>query len=421
MNTTIFDEEYSQLLQAAFSEEGYRVSLFLYHLEEISILYEQRISYLDDPELVWTDLHELVGSKLEAHINALVIGEDLALALCKKYTQEGDFGELFGAVALFCRQNRFDLFLSVLENTDPQDEERYKAILDALCAELPLSWGVPLSEKVLDDTFAPWTPLVITVLGYHRISCDSFLETCVEKGYITPELFWTIGRLGLVSLIKKLKDPALDSSDPILHTEAARTFLRLKRSDIAKKIFQKSPDPVYELFAGGEPVDRSPLSHGIYGAYSSVPLLLSFLEDEAKGSDAALALLLISGAELYEDHFVPEEIDQDILFDEEKEKLARGEPLYPPGEEPGITVRRICQNQEKWQLWFKQNKERFSADGRYRLGKKYTLESVKESLKRPLFQLALRQILIDELAIVFDCELNLEPDMSVEKQWRMLV
>ncbi len=50
---------------------------------------------------------------------------------------------------------------------------------------------------------------------------------------------------------------------------------------------------------------------------------------------AALALDLITGANIEETVFAPVEIDEKELFQEELDKLERGGPLYSPGKEPG--------------------------------------------------------------------------------------
>ena len=100
------------------SKKQFRQSLYAEHLEEISCLYEQRLSLLADPELPWPDLDDF-DSRREAHQNALTIGGELALAWAVQQCAQGDFGELFGAISLLCRQDRFDLFKCTLESADP--------------------------------------------------------------------------------------------------------------------------------------------------------------------------------------------------------------------------------------------------------------------------------------------------------------
>ncbi len=88
------------------------------------------------------------------------------------------------------------------------------------------------------------------------------------------------------------------------------------------------------------------LAIGLIGNSSAIPNLIDSLSTNKTSENAALALNLITGADLYEDHFIPEEIDEDALFEDELEKHKKGE-LYPPGEEPGETITRLSQNPVK--------------------------------------------------------------------------
>jgi hypothetical protein len=117
----------------------FETELYQEHLEEASFLYEQRLTLFDDPEITWLDIADF-EKRFEAHIDALVVGVDLALNVCKAQAMEGDFGELHAAVRVFCRQNRLDFVQECLEALDPEDTERVQAISDAHNHELPAEW-----------------------------------------------------------------------------------------------------------------------------------------------------------------------------------------------------------------------------------------------------------------------------------------
>ena len=89
-------------------------SLYREHLEEISFLYTQREQWLDDPEVSLADVAAL-EERLEAHVDALVVGDAHALRVCQAWIPEADFGELHGAIRVFCRQQRLDLVRAALE------------------------------------------------------------------------------------------------------------------------------------------------------------------------------------------------------------------------------------------------------------------------------------------------------------------
>jgi len=71
----------------------FAIGIYLEYLAEFSFLYEQRLSLRDDLELTWKDICDF-EERFEAHIDELVVGEDLALEVCKQQASEGDFGEL---------------------------------------------------------------------------------------------------------------------------------------------------------------------------------------------------------------------------------------------------------------------------------------------------------------------------------------
>src|SRR4029450_12515018 len=115
----------------AISIRDFYIGLYQDYLEEASFLYEQRLTLFDDPEITWKDVHDF-EERFEAHIDGLVVGGKLALEVCKRQARVGDFGELHAAVRVFCRQNRQDLVLAVLEELDPEAPERVQAVSDAL-------------------------------------------------------------------------------------------------------------------------------------------------------------------------------------------------------------------------------------------------------------------------------------------------
>jgi hypothetical protein len=124
----------------AISAKTFLIELYEEYLEEASFLYEQRLSLLVNPEISWKKIGEF-EERFEAHIDGLVVGGDLAIEVCKRRAEEGDFGELHAAVRVFCRQNRKDLVVTLLENVDTEDDQKVKAIADALKHELPAEWN----------------------------------------------------------------------------------------------------------------------------------------------------------------------------------------------------------------------------------------------------------------------------------------
>ena len=115
--------------------------------------------------------------------------------------------------------------------------------------------------------------------------------------------------------------------------------------------------------------------------------------------------------ELFEEHFVLDDIDEDELSDEEKEKHAKGE--YPFDEPRGTTLIRISQDKELWEKWLKDNQKQFEKPGRYRLGKPVTPTVLIECLMLERFPKTLRGYIYEELCIRYKMDIPFEADMFV--------
>src|SRR5688572_26307399 len=121
-------------MATAITIRQFNVQLYAEHLEEASFLYAQHLAYLHDLELTWRDLSGY-DERFEAHIDALVVGDSLALDVCKEHCSSGDAGELHAAMRVFCRQNRPDLVYAVLQGLDTANEEFVRAVVEGLKAE----------------------------------------------------------------------------------------------------------------------------------------------------------------------------------------------------------------------------------------------------------------------------------------------
>ena len=110
------------------------------HLEEVSFLYEQRLGQLKNPAMAWSGLAE-IEDRIEAHLDALVVGGELALEVCRERAAQGDFGELFAAVSVFCRSQRPPLLARLLTPVFALARESGYAF-DPGVGALTAAWGV---------------------------------------------------------------------------------------------------------------------------------------------------------------------------------------------------------------------------------------------------------------------------------------
>ncbi len=416
------------------------VELYEEHLEESSALYEQRLSLLDDPELTWLDIGEF-EERLEAHLDALVVGEDLALEICERQAEEGDFGELFAAVCVFCRQRRWDLVVKFLDVLDSEDEERMGAIRDALKFELPVEWQEQCLE-FLSESNKKFSLMVPHLVGYGRWKIkDTVLTQLIEEASKDqPEAVSTLGRIGEPGTIIPLFREKLSHEEEPVAVNSAMNLLRLgdetslplleksiRTADWALLPLALSGDQSFGLFLQSRLVTQqiSPAivtSLGLVGDSLVVEPLIKLLEDPELGEPVAIALNLITGADLDEDVWIPEEIDEDELFEEELEKWkTTGErPMRPDGKPFGESVVRLSQNPEHWQGWWKAHQSKFTSGLRYRRGLPYSPASLLDTLLAETSPRRVRQWAYDELTIRYGMNIEFETDMWVVQQQQAL-
>ena len=156
---------------------------------------------------------------------------------------------------------------------------------------------------------------------------------------------------------------------------------------------------------------------GLSGDISAIDVLIRELSNEETADASAISLNLITGANLYEDAFIPEEIEEDELFEEEIEDFKAGKaPVRPDGEPFGIEITRTSQKPEDWQKWWAENKSRFNPKVRYRNGRPYSPACLLENLESEKSPRIVRQMAYEELVIRYGIDFSFETDMLVSQQ-----
>ncbi len=424
----------------AVSVRQFNIELYEEHLEEASFLYEQRLAYLNDPELTWKDLGEF-EERFEAHIDALVVGDDLALDVCKRRCSEGDFGELHAAVRVFCRQGRSDLAYAVLQNADAEDEDVAHAVINALKVECPDAWHDDLIRILLGTCNHLIGPIAAT-LGYRRVDAeDTLLRVFGNADEASlPHVIKAMGRVANEANRGAI-NPHLRSENEAVAEAAIRALIRLGDYQALRHgmlVAQAKPWPILALGIGGDHAavnilteivksdkvsDEALIALGMLGDLSSVNHIYNCLMNPERAMAAAVALQTISGAALFEEVFVPEEIDPDELFDEEREKYEQtGEvPTRPDGEPFGETMNQISINPDTWRQWIEENKNAFDVKLRYRHGKPISPAASYLALEAEHTPNRVRELIMDEFAVRYGANFPLEVDMPVRQQLNELV
>jgi len=411
--------------------QEFYIELYQEFLEEASFLHDQRLSLFNDPEVAWPEIADF-EERFEALIDGLVVGDTMALAVCRQQAMAGDTGELHAAVRVFCRQGRLDLLEELISELDQADAGRIQAIGEALQQELPEGWEKDMVQ-MLAKAEEPAATIAAAVIGYRRIPATTELAAALKKGShgANDVILWAIGRIRDPSAAGVLLD--LVKSDEDLAPEAALALIRMGDIEILNASLQAAgqkqwPVLVLGLCGGPTAVSRLmrkasekadtdlPLALGLMGDISAIDLLVSFLIREETASNAALALSLITAADVYENVFIPEETDEAELFPEEIQKLRAGEPLHKPGQKPGTTTATLSRNPVVWQGWWAENRNRFVAGVRYRGGRPCSPVSLIESLSSPSSPRLIRPLAYEELVIRYGVDFHFETDLVVDRQ-----
>lgn len=413
-----------------------KTELYIEYLEEASFLYEQRLGLFDDPEVTWLDIEDF-EERFEPFIDGLVIGGSLALEVCKQQAEESDFGELHAAVRVFCRQDRLDLVKDVIGGLNPDDEERIQAVSDALKYELPVSWESEII-RMLSSEENTLNLIAGRVVGFRRLIAGAEVKTALQKNADNlREYLWTLGRLRDQSACTMIFNYQLHEDGGIC-ASAALALLRMSDQQalvhIQNSVFlgswtflplglggsRSAIRPLLEIASAGNSSNNCLISLGLLGDISVIEILIQYLSNEEVAESTAMAINIITGAQLSEEVFIPEEIDEDELFEEELEKLKKGESLYFSGEEPGTTIVRISQKPEEWQNWWSENSTQFDQSIRYRNGKPYHPSCLLENLKSEKCPNMVRQLAYEELVIRYNIDYCFETDMLVSEQKQVL-
>jgi uncharacterized protein (TIGR02270 family) len=407
--------------------------LYEEYLQEASFLYEQRLTLFRNPEITWRKIGEF-EERLEAHIDGLVVGDKLAIDVCKRPVTEGDFGELFAAVCVFCRQEQRDLVLAIFEQLDPDDVEKATAVADALKYELPDAW-IRDFLTLLEVGDPKLAPILARAFGYRRVLCGPQLLTSMKRcpASALPEMVWALGRIGYEPAGGTLLDLLKSEEEPVRAAAAlslARMGERRALEYCGEQAFS-SHWPVLPLGLAGDRRSLSLLTQmaernaggdcltalGLLGDPTSVPLFISRLEQPEAAPSAAIALHCITGAGIYETVFIPDEVDEDELFDSEREQLKQGKPLDRGDGRPfGSSVTRLSQNPQDWKGWWQANSGRFTPGVRFRNGVPFSPAALVEMLAAEKTPHELRRFCSEEIATRYRYDFGFETDMPAARQ-----
>ncbi|MEJ8849306.1 hypothetical protein [Variovorax rhizosphaerae] len=395
------------------------------HLQEISLLFEQRQALRLKPDFNWLEVAD-IEERIEAHLDALLIGGELALEVSRRAASEGDFGEIFGAIVLFCRQQQAPLLAEALRMMDFKDPKKQFALAMALRKALPTPWA-SFVEQALTQGDARLIPVLAAVSGHLRLPHGAALLAALRR---SPEhalpVIEALGRLREASAEPVLR-AALQGPDAEVSDAADLALWRMGRGQ---------PDmpatPLTLAVAGGpatatalrqrvEAGHASPeeiLALGILGHPPAWRALYDCLGQPELAEVAAIALQWSTGADLQADVFVPEEVDEQALFKDELQawQQYKQAPVRLDGQPFGEVVNKPVTDPVAWQQWFEANAARFDRRLRYHKGRPCAPATWVASLQSPRGDARVRRYAALEMEIRYGCPVRFEVDMDVIQQ-----
>ena len=417
----------------------FHVDLYEEHLDEASFLWEQARAVRSQPDLSWVDAGPF-EERLEAHVDALMVGGDAALEVCRRRATEGEAGELFVALCVVCRHGDTATFASLLRSVDYAQPERAQAVADALKRELPDAWREHCVRAVAQAQ-GPLVSVLATVIGYRRLPQSGAIVDVAGRLTGTPQrqALWAVGRTRPPEAVRAIR-PALRSADASVRGAAYRAGLRMHDREVMAELFARPDSPqampveislcggraaVPALVAAARQPGAAPEvidALGLLGDLSAVRPLVELLSVDTLAQAAAEALHVITGAALVTDVQVPDVMSEDEMSEEElavfRETGAR--PGRGDGQPYATTVRQLSVARSAWEAWLSANASRFKPDRRYRVGREYSPRVLLDCLVSDTFPKTWRGLVAEELLVRYGIDVPFEPDLPVVAQQRVL-
>lgn len=418
----------------ATSYTQFKVELYEEHIEEASFLFDQKLTYLFDTEIAWIDL-EYEESRLEAHIDALIIGEDLALKTLIAVLEDGEPGVIYTAATLFCFRNDLQGFFSIFPKVDLASADVIQALTLALLEHCPEDWIAPLLKYNFANQ-ADLLPIFLPFFAHKRVMvpngwCEIALQQPIENKI---PIIHACGLLKSSNTRNSIAQSIVDHENQS-EQYAAITSLLLQGYPQAIDYtlhhipFNELPwsaialgckEPQAQQLAAIRADQWTPeaiKALGLLGQSEFAPILIGLLSNEELAPSVARSLYILTGQYLTQEVFVEERWDEDQLFEEELEEFKQGKvPTTADGQPFGENIEQLSTDQALWAKWWQENQNQFQAGLRYRLGRPLTPSLLVTTLIQPHADFALREHSYFELVIRYQCPIPFSPMLSVIKQ-----
>jgi len=406
----------------------FRCSMCDEHLDEAAALFDVADALRADPLAEW----EQAGAfeqRVEAHIDALVLGGEPADTVCDAALAAAeDPGACYGAAAAYAVRGdgaRARVLADRLAG-NALETSCADAVARAFALHLPVALEAELLRS-LSQVPVSGGPLW-RVLGERRCDTRGLIAKAVQATGVRRRSqpadvdLWFAATHCADRIDPDSSQPAWDADDLGVRTQALACGLRRRGALALKRLndacASDSPiarhgrvAPMLLATAGGassarvliEALAREPCVEvvealGVCGSLAAVRPLIECLADAAIAAPAAMALHVLTGLAPMEDARLEEPVDEDELFERERERFRRdgSAPKAADGLPYARHVQRLSLDPVRWTQLLHDEAARFGAGVRYRFGQAYSLAALLEGLRRPRVPRPLRQAFADE-------------------------
>jgi hypothetical protein len=410
------------------NSEQLKESLIVEHIEEVSVLFDQKRWFLRSGASGWTRI-ERYDDRMEWHIDAIVLGGNGAIDICRAKSMKGDAGDLHASLRALCRVGRNDLVREIVLKCDYSEQERIEAVCDALCVDLPESLQEEMMEVLIHGD-APHCLIAARFSAYRKIDHGMQRLGIGFAGETAQGNFTPVIRRGVLEALGRLRSykatelliTSLQDQDNTVAASAINALMRMGRTAAYRACravpLERWPSYSLGLYGGRNGFENgffklsgpfgndAVLSLGLLGDIDAVPILFHCLEDPRTEESAATALHLLTGAGLFEEKIIRDEWDDDPLPEGDNS---------PEGKK-GYRITRLSRNLSTWKDWMNEQGKHLRSGIRYRYGKICSPDVLMDAVESEDTPGEIRRLACDELVIRYGIDLPLTPDMPVPMQ-----
>ncbi len=409
-------------------ERSFDLDLFEQLVVELAAMYDQQQYVIEQPFGSWRSTREVERRLDRFSLCIHEMPQEVLERGLRFFSGAEEQGDLYSFIRVLCMQSDEGLLTSCLVEMNLEDPGIRKVVCTALRHGLSDDRRQVLKKWMSIDPDR-FSDLVYEVIGWRRWPIAT-LGTV--RGDLTPMMAWALGRVGDRSHDPLLRR-ALVGADALLMNTTAIALLRMGDESflddyLNPNIHETKPWLAMGLVRQNRRVEKylqdladsascadCILALGLSGRAAWVDVLLERLQDDKLTQSVALAVELITGVGVYEEDHAFEKLDEDALFDEERQDLDPASDVGPQIQS-GQSLMTVCKDPLIWKEELKPIQSGFKPSAKYRHGQPHSLNAVVSALQSDRSSKSARELVQEELPIKYKLHTRFEHDMWVDEQ-----